>query len=147
MRRQGSKTISSKGRQTAAQPNTEQTNESKVSVKPDPVCILDASLRSVLHASISMRPARGPCPPSKSSTAATALASCDYPLGVPSTNSAVTAPCSQKMGPYSGPVFGAAFVSIAMSKQGPKAKKMKKAADAQMLYFTVIFVKIDRSIV
>ena len=126
MLRQGSKTISSKGSQTAAQPNTEQTNESKVSVNPDPVCILDASLQSVLHASISMRPARGPCPPSKSSTAATALASCHYPFGVPNTNSAVTAPCSQKMGPYSGPISGTFFAQIIWKKNQLRGKKLKE---------------------
>ena len=103
--------ISSQGRQAAAHPYTEHASESKVWVKLVCTCILEASLRDVLQASISMGPARHLCPPNKNSTAATALASCDYPLVVPSTNSAVTAPCSQKMGPYSGPVFGAAFRS------------------------------------
>ena len=111
---QRSKTISSQGRQTAAHLNTEQANESKVWVKLVCTCILGASLRDVLQASISMGPARRLCPPNKNSTAATALVSCDYPLVVPSMNSAVTAPCSQKMGPYSGPVFGTVFVLISI---------------------------------
>ena len=106
------KTISSQGRQTAAHPYTEHASESKVWVKLVRTCILEASLRDVLQASISMSSARRLCPPNKISTEATVVLSCDYRLVVLSTNSAVTEASSQKMEPYSGPVFGTDFRSL-----------------------------------
>ena len=102
-------TISPKGRQSAAHLHRKQTNKSKVWVKLVRLCILNASLRGVLQASISMSSARRLCPPNKISTEATVVLSCDYRLVVLSTNSAVTEASSQKMKPYSGPVFGTDF--------------------------------------
>ena len=107
-------TISPKGRQSAAHLHRKQTNKSKVWVKLVRLCILNASLRGVLQASISMSSARRLCPPNKISTEATVVLSCDYRLVVLSTNSAVTEASSQKMEPYSGPVFGTDFYSLVM---------------------------------
>ena len=106
-------TISPKGRQSAAHLHRKQTNKSKVWVKLVRLCILNASSRGVLQASISMSSARRLCPPNKISTEATVVLSCDYRLVVLSTNSAVTEASSQKMEPYSGPVFGTDFRSLA----------------------------------
>ena len=102
-------TISPKGRQSAAHLYRKQTNKSKVWVKLARLCILNASSRGVLQVSISMSSARRLCPPNKISTEATVVLSCDYRLAVLSTNSAVTEASSQKMEPYSGPVFGTDF--------------------------------------
>ena len=95
--------------QTICRTSPQKANKSKVWVKLVRLCILNASLRGVLQASISMSSARRLCPPNKISTEATVVLSCDYRLAVLSTNSAVTEASSQKMEPYSGPVFGTDF--------------------------------------
>ena len=124
--RQGSKTISSKGRQTGAQP----TRSRQTKTKSRSTGMAPTSWTPLSGVSCTL-PYLWGLPAALARLARTRRRRLHWhhaitPLEVPSTNSAVTAPCSQKMGPYSGPISGTFFRTNYLEKTSTARKKRQR---------------------